>query len=77
MLGVVHRRRTEMEAAEQGVQFVDAGDFLGLLYGIDHAAMAARRQHDKAPVLHVVDRDVLVVVLIRDGLSTAPPTFSK
>ena len=66
---IVHRRRPEMEAADQGMDLLDAGRFLRLLHRIDDAAMAARRYHDKAAILHVEDRGVLVIVFIGNGLA--------
>ena len=37
-----------MEAADDCVDFVDAGGFLGLAHRVDDAGVAARRDHDEA-----------------------------
>ncbi len=53
-----------MEPADDGVYFVDAGDFLGLLDRIDNAAMAARGQHDEAFALDQIGgRDFVVKIV--------------
>src|SRR5262249_33278009 len=44
---VVAERRHDMEAPDDGVHLVDAGYFLSLLDGVNHAAMAARCQNDQ------------------------------
>ena len=48
LLEVVRRRRPEMEAADDGVDLLDAGDFLRLPHRIDDADMAAGADHDEA-----------------------------
>ena len=48
LLEVVGRRRPEMEAADDGVNLLDAGHLLRLPHRIDDADMAAGTDHDQA-----------------------------
>ena len=63
---VVAERRHDMEAADDGVHLVDAGDRLSLLHRVDDAAVAARGQHDEPLALHHVCGRDLVVEIVRD-----------
>ena len=58
-----------MEPTDQAMQLDDAGHLLRLLDRVNDATMTARRDHDQPAILHVKDRGVLVVVLVRDSFS--------
>src|SRR5882757_4528421 len=55
-----------MEPTDHGVYLLDARGSLRLFDRVDHAAMAARGQHDKAAAFQVKRRGDLVSELIRD-----------
>ena len=60
----VAERWYDVETADDGVYFVDAGDFLGLRDRIDNAAMAARSQHDEALAFDQIGgRDFVVKIV--------------
>ncbi len=69
LLDVILRRRTEMEAADQRVDLLHAGNFLRLPRRIDDADMAAGADHHKALVLDVEDGGVFVNVFVRHDLA--------
>ena len=53
-----------MEAADDGVHLVDAGHFLGPLYGVDHAAMATRAQDDETLAFDkIVGCDLMIEIV--------------
>ena len=58
-----------MEATDERMHFLDAGDFLRLPDRVDDADMAARGDDDEAAVLHVEAGRVLVGMLVRDDLA--------
>ena len=57
-----------MEAADDGMYLVDAGHFLRVTDGIDHAGVAAGRDHHEPPVFHVHDGGVLALKVVGDQL---------
>jgi hypothetical protein len=69
LIGVFRCCRAKVEAADQRMQFVDAGDLLGLPDGVKNAHVAARCDHDEASVLHVEAGGVFVGMLIGDDLA--------
>ena len=69
LLEVIGRRRSEMEAADDGVNLLDARDFLGLLHRIDDADMAAGTDHDQTHIPDIEAGRMLVDVLVGNDLA--------
>ena len=69
LIGIVGRRRSEMEATNQRMQFLDAGDLLRLSDGVENTDVAARGDDNEAAILHVEAGRVLVGMLIWDDLA--------
>src|ERR1700733_665777 len=67
--GVIHRRRREMEPTDQGMQLLDTGNFLRLPDRVDHAPMTTRGNDDQAPILHIENCRMFVIVLVRYSFS--------
>src|SRR5262249_28571368 len=58
-----------MEAAQERMQLLDAGDLLRLSNSVENAGVAARGDDDETAILHVKAGRVLVRMLIRDDLA--------
>ena len=62
-------RGRQVEAAHDRVDLVDAACLLGLADGVDHAGVAARRDHHEPAVLDVIRGGVLALEGVRDELA--------
>src|SRR5262245_6230106 len=63
---VVAKRGNDMKSADHGKHFIYSGCGDRLAHGVNHAAMTARCQHDKAPVLDQKCGAYLMLEIVSD-----------